>query len=330
MHRAPLTQHAAPHLHHLWTCVRFQGCTSATIMLIKKSSLLLSSYSNLNPLCYAHTTSSSSSSSPRNSCRHTFTQHPTSSRAYAHHADAHHDPELLRWPEVVTPTPYQILKCARGEPYTKQRFYALVKLYHPDRCHASSPIADLPLHVRLERYRMLVTAHDILSDIEKRKAYDTWGHGWAGHHRAPSSPASHDWDYDRRRWATDPRTNATWEDWEQWRHENEGNAEANGRTIQLSNFAFMSLIFAFVSIGGVVQGTRFSTFNSSVIERRDQIHREASTMLQRSKNATISGDREERIRTFLDHRESQLAGEASYQRLLPPAETCAPDTARKQ
>jgi curved DNA-binding protein CbpA len=241
---------------------------------------------------------------------------------------------LLQWPEAVrphkTPTPYQILKCRKGDLYTKQRFYALVKLYHPDRCHTASAIANLPLHVRLERYRMLVAAHDILSDIEKRKAYDAWGHGWAGHHRTPSSPHPSEWDFDRRRWATDPRNNATWEDWEQWRHENEGTADPNGRTIQLSNFAFMSLIFAFVSIGGVVQGTRFSTFNSSVIERRDQIHREASTTLQRSKNATLSGDRDERIRTFLDHREAQLAGEASYQRLLPPAETCAPNAARRQ
>jgi curved DNA-binding protein CbpA len=306
-------------------------------MLSKKSSLLFSSYANLSPLYYSH-----SSSAPHpcgKSCRHTFSQQHVArqTRTYARHVDApsHRDEtELLHWPEAVrphkTPTPYQILRCRRGELYTKRRFYALVKLYHPDRSHSISPIADLPLHVRLERYRMLVAAHDILSDIEKRKAYDAWGHGWAGHHHTPSPPAAHEWEFDRRRWATDPRNNATWEDWERWRHENEGGAESDARTIQLSNFTFISLIFAFVSIGGVVQGTRFSTFNSSVIERRDQMHREASTTLQRSKNATLSGDREERIRTFLDHKEAQLAGEASYQRLLPPAETCAPEAARGQ
>lgn len=307
-------------------------------MLPKKSSLLLSSYANLSPLYYTH--ASSSPQPCRKSCRHhTFSQQYVTrqTRSYARHLDApshSHDPELLHWPEAVkphqTPTPYQILKCSKDQLYTKQRFYALVKLYHPDRCHPSSPIADLPLHVRLERYRMLVAANDILSDIDKRKAYDTWGHGWVGHHRTPASSAAYEWEFDKKRWATDPRTNATWEDWERWRHDNEDGAEPNGRTIQLSNFAFMSLIFAFISIGGVVQGTRFSTFNSSVIERRDQIHREASTTLMRSKNATISGDREERIRTFLDHRESQIAGEASYHRLLPPAETCAPDTTRRQ
>lgn len=260
-------------------------------------------------------------------------------RSYAQHLDpppSHRsEPDLTHWPEAIaphkTPTPYQILKCRRGETYTKQRFYALVKLYHPDSCHATSPIAHLPAHTRLERYRMLVAAHDILSDIQKRKAYDAWGHGWAGHHRTPASTAQYEWEFDRRRWANDPRNNATWEDWERWRHGEEHSGEhADERTIQMSNFAFMSLIFAFVSIGGVVQGTRFSTFNNSVIERREQIHREASTTLLRSKNMTMSGDRDERIRTFLDHREAQLAGEPSYQRLLPPAENCAPDQVRRQ
>jgi curved DNA-binding protein CbpA len=306
-------------------------------MLSKKSSILFLSYTNLSPLYYTHA-SASAPQSPR-SCRHTFTRPRVARqrRNYAQHNDApsyRDDAELLKWPEAEkphkTPTPYQILKCKRGDAYTKHRFYALVKLYHPDRCHASAAISQLPLHVRLERYRMLVTAHDILSDIEKRKAYDAWGHGWAGHHNTPTAPRNNDWDYNSRRWSTDPRNNATWEDWERWHYENDGSKDADARTIQMSNFTFMALIFAFVSIGGVVQGTRFNTFNNSVIERRDQLHREASMEYRRSKNATLSGDKDERIRTFLEHRESTIIGEQSYQRLLPPAGTCSPDEVRRQ
>lgn len=308
-------------------------------MLSKKPSLLLSSYT----LC----SSSSTGSSPRQSCRHTFTrprhqhqhdrhlqqQQLEQRRSYAHH----HDADLLTWPEPQrphkTPTPYQILQCRKGDAYTKHRFYALVKLYHPDRGHLSPAIAQLPLHVRLERYRMLVAAHDILSDAEKRKAYDAWGHGWAGHHHTPAASQHNEWHYDARRWTTDPRTNATWEDWERWHYENSGAKDSsNARTIQMSNFTFMALLFAFVSIGGVVQGTRFTTFNNSVIERRDQIHREASMEYRRSRNATLSasGDRDERIRTFLEHRESTIMGEQSYQRLLPPVDSCSPDQVRRQ
>ncbi|KAH7401449.1 hypothetical protein BKA66DRAFT_507976 [Pyrenochaeta sp. MPI-SDFR-AT-0127] len=295
-----------------------------------KSSLLLSSYANFSPLCYSHTSPAAAAAAHPPWCaRHTLSRH---TRSYAQQVDAG-DADLLNWPEAVkphkTPTPYQILRCSKGDAYSKNRFYALVKLYHPDRCHPTSAVARLPLHVRLERYRMLVAAHDILSDIEKRKAYDTWGHGWIGHQNLPTAHHHYNWEYDQRRWASDPRNNATWEDWERWHGENDGSKEPDARTVQLSNFAFMSLIFAFVSIGGVVQGTRFSTFNSSVIERRDQIHREASMELRRSKNATISGDRDERIRTFLEHRESSIMGEQSYQRLLPPADTCAPDTVRR-
>lgn len=302
-------------------------------MLPKKSSVLLSSYANaFTPLYSAH------AATPQ-SCRHHISkpQHTTQTRTYAQHTHSN-DADLLNWPEAIrphtTPTPYQILNCKKGDAYQKSRYYALVKLYHPDRCHPGSSAHHLPLAVRLERYRMLVAAHDILSDAEKRKAYDAWGAGWAGHHRTPTSSGhSHnpyDWEFDRKRWTTDPRSNATWEDWERWYGENHEGGEQKERAIQMSNFTFMSLLFAFVAIGGVMQGTRFSGFHNSVVERRDQVHREASSVYQRSRHATMSGDRDERIRTFLEHREANLAGEESYHRLLPPSDNCAPNEIRRQ
>ncbi|OCL06051.1 hypothetical protein AOQ84DRAFT_85833, partial [Glonium stellatum] len=94
----------------------------------------------------------------------------------------------LAWPTATPPhaipTPYQILALRHDEPYTKQRFYALVKLYHPDRHHhhyssdSSRAIASLPRSTRLERYRLLVAAHTLLSDPAKRRAYDRHGIGW--------------------------------------------------------------------------------------------------------------------------------------------------------
>ena len=333
---APLL-YTTPRLRILGICAPGNGSRCAT-MLSKNSSILLSSCANLGPLYHSHASNLHPNARPR-SCRHTFSHsHLTRhGRHYAHHADppTHRgDAELLSWPEATkphqTPTPYQILHCSRGEAYSKNRFYALVKLYHPDRCHPTSAVAQLPLQVRLERYRLLVAAHDILSDVEKRKAYDAWGLGWAGHQTAGSAHHHYSWDFDERRWASDPRNNATWEDWERWHHENDGTKEADARTIQLSNFAFVSLILAFVSIGGVVQGTRFTTFNNSVAERREQIHREATMELRRSKDASASGDRDERIRSFLEHRESNMMGEFTYQRLPPTTENGGPDTVRKQ
>ncbi|KAL1602850.1 J domain-containing protein 1 [Paraconiothyrium brasiliense] len=296
-------------------------------MLSRKPALLLSSYSSL----------SHQFPSPPTSCRparaHDRRDHP---RPYAQHVPPQHphgnEPDLS-WPDAVpphrSPTPYQILRCERGHAYTKHRFYSLVKLYHPDRADTTSPVAHLPHAVRLERYRLLVAAHTILSDDAKRKAYDAWGLGWSGHHQAPahSQASPRPWAYDERQWNHDPSQNATWEDWERW-YQRESGTEAP-RDLYMSNFAFVSLVFAIVTLGGIMQGTRANMFGTSVLEHRERIHKEASLELQRSKRATMSGDRNERIKTFLEHREATLAGEDAYQRLLPPAETCLPDTVRK-
>jgi curved DNA-binding protein CbpA len=298
-------------------------------MLSKKPYILSSSYvNNLSPFHYSQTPSSQS-------CRHRLAQ----KRAYAQHVNPpsdsqRDDADLLDWPAAVqpnkTPTPYQILKCKKGEAYAKHRFYSLVKLYHPDRCLATSPVMGVPLNVRLERYRMLVAAHDILSDGEKRRAYDAYGAGWVGHHHTHTPHHPYDWEFDQKRWNSDPRNNATWEDWERWYEDNDSSKDSKERGLQMSNFTFMALLFSFVGIGGVMQSTRFNSFHSSVLEKSDRVHREASIELQRSKHATLGGDRDERIRTFLEHREANLAGEESYHRLLPPADRCAPDEVRRQ
>jgi hypothetical protein len=98
----------------------------------------------------------------------------------------------------------------------------------------------------------------------------------------------------------------------------------------MSNFGFMSIIFGLVTIGSIVQGTRANALSSSVMEQRDKMHKEASMELARSKRATMTGDRDERIRTFLEHREANIAGAEAYQRLLPPTENCVPESVRKQ
>ncbi|KAF2444192.1 hypothetical protein P171DRAFT_27480 [Karstenula rhodostoma CBS 690.94] len=308
-------------------------------MLSRKPALLLVSHTSLH--CQFSSPATACTASCRPSLSHDKRPHPhphphprprPRPRTYAQYA--HSDEADLSWPDALpphrSPTPYQILHCKRGQAYSKHRFYSLVKLYHPDRSDAASPAAHLPHAVRLERYRLLVAAHTILSDDAKRKAYDAWGLGWSGHHQSPAhshAHTPHPWGYEQRQWTHDPSQNATWEDWERW-HQRESGTDAP-RDLNISNVAFVSLVFAIVTLGGVLQGTRANMFGSSVMEQRERIHREASMELARSKRATMSGDRNERIRTFLEHRDATLAGEDAYQRLLPPSETCLPDTVRK-
>lgn len=264
---------------------------------------------------------------------------PSPSSSHPHpKPQAHNEEPDLTWPTPIhprrLPTPYQILSHHHGEPYRKARFYALAKLYHPDSCHISSPVAHVPLAVRLERYRLIVAAHGILSDDAKRRAYDLWGAGWAENHpHAPSHPFS---PFERgaaaETWNTehDPLHNATWEDWERWHRRNDPKDDADGRTVYMSNFGFMSFILFVVSLGSIVQGARANAMSSSVMEQREKVHKEASLQLARSQRATrMTGDKDERVRSFLEHREATLAGQASYQRLLPPGETCGPKNMTK-
>ncbi|KAF2743698.1 hypothetical protein M011DRAFT_471244 [Sporormia fimetaria CBS 119925] len=303
-------------------------------------------------LCSPFSVAACSSAHP---CRHLLSYTPAlrQTRLYAQHAqygaerrhrpDHHsHCHDEHAWPEATAPhrvpTPYQILALRRGEVYTKRRFYALAKLYHPDSCvHASSPIARVPHAVRLERYRLIVAAHGILSDDSKRKAYDLWGSGWSEHphshvpthsYTPPEYSSSRSWSTDPN---LDPFQNATWEDWERWRRRAQEGETDEGRTVYMSNFAFISMVFFLVSLGLVVQGTRASSLSLSALKQREKIHKEASMQLARSQRATMAtGDRDERVRTFVEHRQATLAGQPSNERLLPPADNCAPESVGNQ
>jgi hypothetical protein len=98
----------------------------------------------------------------------------------------------------------------------------------------------------------------------------------------------------------------------------------------MSNFGFMSMIFLLVTFGSIVQGTRANLMTSSIMDQREKTHKSASLEYARLRRATMAaGDRDERVRTFLEHREANLAGEPAYQRLLPPADNCSPDSVRR-
>jgi hypothetical protein len=328
------------------TCSMHTGGHCAA-MISKKPSILLSSCSSFFPFHYTSPQSCTSckrhTRSPLQSSSHTRSYAgaavPPVSDPSSHSSplpSSQCDEGDLNWPEPIrphqTPTPYQILSLRRGDRYSKQRFYALVKLYHPDRCHPSSPVSQLPHTLRIERYRLLIAAHTILSDDEKRQAYDLWGHGWTGHKHSPSSHTPDGWGPARKEWPPghDPMMNASWEDWERWYRREYNGEQYDNRDPYMKNSAFIAIVLSLVSVGLVMQGTRANMMSMNYMEQQEKIHKAASMELAKSKRATMTGDREERIRSFLEHREAVLAGEDAYQRILPHPETCAADTVRKQ
>lgn len=220
----------------------------------------------------------------------------------------------LRWPEMTSadriPTPYQIFNQKKGSPYSKQRFYELVKLYHPDRHDLDFSTIGLSYATKLERYRLVVAANEILSDPVKRSAFDIYGAGWNGMPNVKSprdnSNSSATWtDSNGRGWNAPggPSQNATWEDWERWYARNDPREKQEPQFV--SNGAFVGLIVMFAIIGGVGQATRVGNFSVSFIEQRDALHENLSKDLIRRRKETTSlwGTREERIHSFLKQRE---------------------------
>ncbi|KAK0611759.1 hypothetical protein B0T14DRAFT_530993 [Immersiella caudata] len=201
------------------------------------------------------------------------------------------------WPTSLNPTPYEIFDQARGAPYSKLRFIELVKQYHPDRRHHTAH-DGIPHLTKLERYRLIVAANDILSDPERRRLYDSFGSGWEGFDGKPDSlrSADHAW----RRQPGNASMNATWEDWEQWYQERDGKKQ---EPIFVSNAGFVGIIALFALIGGWGHITRAGTNASKLMDIREEQHMSANKAMRQRQRQSAGLNKDERVRFFLQQRE---------------------------
>jgi hypothetical protein len=242
----------------------------------------------------------------------------------------------IPWPEVksknAVPTPYEIFGVKKSAPYSKQRFYELVKIYHPDM-HGWSGSA-IPQATKLERYRLVIAANDILSDPLKRGAYDAYGAGWHGAphvlHPDDAQYAKHgSWAGPSSGWSggpNGPSMNATWEDWERWYQRDK---EGPQKPVYFSNGTFIGLIFLFAFIGGLAQTQRLNAFSLNFTAAVDALHTDMSKeLIRRRKEAVRLGTKDERIQQFLKVRDPEGYGitdveESQVRKLLPAPEVCS-------
>ncbi|KAI0200672.1 hypothetical protein F4808DRAFT_147891 [Astrocystis sublimbata] len=219
------------------------------------------------------------------------------------------------WPTSPHPTPYEVLAHPRGTRYNKALFYELVKIYHPDKA-VSDADSSISSAVRLDRYRMVVAANEILSDAAKRRAYDLYGTGWNGNRTLQSVYREAD-----RSWRNEPGNasrNATWEDWERWRHERNGE-KPPPTTVFMSNELFAIVLCSFVILGSLTQARRAKTTTMDVVEMRDQKHAAISDGMVRRQNEQAPLGKHERVENFLRRRDSWDAVSSSTQSPQPPS-----------
>lgn len=268
----------------------------------KKPIILLSSCSNLHHFCFPPSNLQSSAKPCRRSMHHgrlhSEHQKPEAQRrgfATARDRDvsssaAHH----LPWPDMPTPsaipTPYQIFQLEKTAPYSKRRFYELVKLYHPDRhghCCNIPKIDSLSQDVKMKRYRLVVAANGILSDPSRRRAYDQCEAGWTGHPDI-GGPA-HNWDSTMKpRWSgfhdkDSAANNATWEDWEKWYQRD---TKAAQTPVYFSNGGFVFLVAFVAAASAIGQASRVDDHKSRFAEGAEFVHTECNKNLQQRRNET--------------------------------------------
>ncbi|PGH16234.1 hypothetical protein AJ80_05257 [Polytolypa hystricis UAMH7299] len=306
--------------------------------MFKKPSILCScsSFLSLHPSSVPPPNPSTSSPwqgrSPFQQCRRYA--HVHSSGPIPHEGD-------LSWPTNPIFSPYDLLKQERSAPYSKRRFYEFAKVYHPDRpCDAHPSCGDIPHSVKAHRYRILVAAHEILSDSVKREAFDKFGDGW--YQRAELFGTNrHGWNV-----STGPDgekdesvfRNGTWEDWERWRQRNEGYyydsaySGAGRQASSVSHGMFASFLVLLSLFAGAGQAVTIGGFSSIVEERVKDADERWNKLLdgRRLQTTTQMNSRDARVQHFLMKRDPSGHGlreeeEETYRQVLGPRRTAALD-----
>ncbi|KAM0262439.1 hypothetical protein ACHAQJ_001692 [Trichoderma viride] len=221
------------------------------------------------------------------------------------------DDSIHEWPKTPRPTPYQVLGVSKSAVYDKRRFYDLVKLYHPDRhdhhksaspppLSSSSPphVNTLPNSTRLERYRMIVAANELLSNSSKRRMYDSYGLGWS---HGDGATSLRDIDKNWRHQEGTAANNATWEDWEHWREAQQGKSS---EPLYMSHGAFATIVVLICLVGAIAQTNRAESSSSMyagwVVDHNANI----GNRLQRHDTVVAGLNKDERVNHFLREREN--------------------------
>ncbi|KAK5072765.1 J domain-containing protein 1 [Lithohypha guttulata] len=224
--------------------------------------------------------------------------------------------------------------------HTKLKYYELVKIYHPDRNGAGCETLS---HIeRLERYRLIILAHEIISDPNKRQAFDAYGAGWAN---KQTNPARHTRGYSTASgmqygqapgYDASPFGNATWEDWERWYrdHANQGQRQAYTGTYINPN-AFAVFVITAAVLSGILQATSI-TQQAGTYADKSLAFTEETTRFMTARASQFDDnnlDKNDRVRHFLERRDPTRYGlkeeeESQYRKHFSKHEEVLPPIGR--
>lgn len=204
------------------------------------------------------------------------------------------------WPTTQSFTPYDIFRQEPTAPYSKRRYYELVKIYHPDHQSGKPPqLKNISDEAKLQRYRLIVAAHEILSDPQKRAAYDRDGTGWHSH---PDHPNSKIYPATYARYADHDASiykNATWEDWERYY-----NRDKPKQVQVVSHRTFVTFIALLVLFGGFAQASWITQTQLSLDQKVQEMNSKSARLLAKRRQQTDDlRSTEHRVQNFLMRRD---------------------------
>ncbi|KAJ5132806.1 hypothetical protein N7448_006964 [Penicillium atrosanguineum] len=232
---------------------------------------------------------------------HSLGANPTN-RTYATASDSLD--HAYSWPTTPTFTPYDVLNLSVTAPYSKVRYFELVKIYHPDRpCNEHPLCRNITPEVRLQRYHIVVNAHEILSDPNRRAAYDQFGTGWK--HQAKRYNTVADATAEWGPYGPTIYANATWEDWERW-HNRHGEKQQN----IVDHRTFIRLVILLVFFGGAVQASWISRLNTGYEQRLREVSEDSMRFLSGRRQHTVQQmpSNDARVQSFLIRRDPTGSG----------------------
>ncbi|BFZ58911.1 hypothetical protein PYCC9005_005979 [Savitreella phatthalungensis] len=227
------------------------------------------------------------------------------------------------FPPQTYPSPYEIFhldrSCSTSD--VKRRYYELVKQFHPDRLPGCSEADN-------ERFRKIVAANDLLTNVSRRASFDKYGMGWAyaspanlrGQARAgrmhgsrfdaygsPSrtSSSTSDWHRQQQEYYAKPQNRS---DGGPWDHFYTTRPAPPGERVFTSNANFMGMIAFLAAVGAVVQAMRLGKASQEINDRADKRHFETARDLAQSRRLATDLGKDERIRLFLAQRSGDQRG----------------------